>query len=89
VVQREAEELNMQIVEVDDKEKTVADLTHLEGVGPHVKVVEQDAAKGKDVVVKLGDTEATLVSAEYSDASAELTQGQALALTKRALAGEV
>jgi hypothetical protein len=62
----------MQILEMNEEGKTVADLTHLEGVGPHVKVMEQGAAKGKDVVVKLGETEATLVSAEYSDASAEV-----------------
>ena len=60
----------MQILETDVEGKTVADLTHLEGVGPHVTVV--DMAKGKDVVVKLGGIEATLVSAEYSDASAEV-----------------
>lgn len=59
----------MQILETDVEGKTAADLTHLEGVGPHVTVV--DMAKGKDVVVKLGGIEATLVSAE-SDASAEV-----------------
>jgi hypothetical protein len=56
----------MQILEMNEEGKTVADLTHLEGVGPHVDVVNMSAAGADALSLGKGPLD------EILDASAEV-----------------